>query len=347
MALSHPIKVFATRGSIPLAGVVCAFLRDRLPKELQVDGGLSLGNVKIERFANDNILVHVENVRDHLVVLIHSQVPPVDKRLIELFHLIDAIKNSHAADILVVFPYMPYARSDRKDQPRISTFSKTLAGILNFMGVRRVILLDPHDPHLKHYFDPAADEISAIYLLVDYLEREFLTQELKARSVMVFPDAGAAKRFERIPALLGLPEAYIPKERDNRGEARANGVVGDVEGKHCLMLDDEILTGGTAIDDVAMLLQQGAKSVSMVAVHPILSHKTLSAAKLVQRIEASAIERFIVTDSVPVHPKLKQAGASKFTVLPIAPLLAEAIAREVKGESLTALHQPKNVSLYR
>jgi len=347
LSTSSPVKVFATRGSDILAEEVCTALEHRLPDMLQPGDHLTLSRPEITVFSNENILVKVENVRDHFVVVIHTQTPPVNEGLIELFALLDAICNAKPADILLVFPYMPYARSDQKNEPRISTMGCLLPCFFSNppLEIKRVILLDPHDSHLKHYFRPAADEITATFLLIDYLNREVFTRKPRENTVLVFADAGAAKRFAYIPHTLGLNEAYIAKERrDNTEKPVVKRVVGEVGDKNCILFDDEILTGGTAIGDARLLLEKGANSVSMLAIHPIFADNNLTTAELIQRFENSPIERFIITDSVPVRHKLE--GASKFTVLSIAGLLAEAIKRTVLGESLTELYNPEMVSLY-
>lgn len=350
MPLFSPVKIFATQGSDGLAREICKALQPRLPPELLTGSRLSLGKTKVERFSNDNVQVQIENVRGHFVVVVHTQVPPVNDRLIELFALLDAIINARPADILLVFPYMPYCRSDRKNQPRISTMGHRLADILaKSFRIERVLLLDPHDSHLKHYFYPAADEISAIYLLTDYLKRRVFTSKPKGNSVVVFADAGAAKRYGQLAGLLNLPVAYIDKDRpDNRENPLIKKVVGEVRGKFCLLMDDEILTGKTAIADAKTLLSKsiGADSVYMVATHGILDDKKLPQSKLIKELEGSPVEKFIVTDSVPIRHKLN-TRKTKFVVLTVAPLLAEAIKRTVLDESITELHQLKNVFLYR
>ena len=242
--MSYPVKVFSTRGSDVLAKAVCEALKTRLPKDLWSEGCLKPGKIKVVRFSNENLQVQVENVRDHFVVVIHSQVPPVNERLVELFCLLDALKGARPVDILVVFPCYPYARSDKKNQPRISTMAYRFAHILNYsFGIERVMLLDPHDDHIKHYFDPVADEITSIYLLFDYLERNVFTFQPKEESVLVFPDEGASKRYSGFARLLRIPTAYIDKGRsDDREQPEVKGIIGNVEDKFCLMIDDEILT---------------------------------------------------------------------------------------------------------
>lgn len=340
------VKVFATTGSDGLASEICEGLELRLPAQLKGGDAFTLSKTIVNRFSNDNLQVQVENIRGHFVVIIHTQAPPVNDRLIELFALLDAISNAQPADVLLVFPYLPYARSDRKNKPRISTMGHRLPHILtNSFGIKKVILLEPHDSHLKHYFNPAADEISATYLLIDYLKREVLTPEIRKNSVIVFSDAGAVKRYEKVPHLLELPTAYIDKERDDDSEKpKVKRVIGEIKNKLCLLIDDEILTGRTAVGDTQMLLKEGANSVYMLAIHGTLADEKLSEAELMQKLEKSPIEKFIITNSIP-H-KL-DAKLTKFVVLSIAPLLAEAIKRAVLGESLTELHRPDNVSLYR
>ena len=346
--MSYPVKVFATTGSDGLADEVCQALQQRLPIQLQPQEGITLSRPKVERFSNENLEVQVDNVRGRFVVVIHTQVPPVNEHLIELFALLDAINDARAADVLLVFPYMPYARSDRKNKPRISTMGHRLPRILTAaLDVRRVILLDPHDTHTKHYFEPAADEISAIYLLVDYLEKKFLSSaQDRENNVVVFADAGSAKRYELVAHLLKLPIAYIDKDRpDDTESPEFKQVIGKVGGKRCFLIDDEILTGGTSIGDANILLEGGASSVIMSVIHAPLASQKLTDAEIVGKLEESPIERFVITNSIPVEHKLPDK--TKFVVLSVAPLLAEAISRTVQDGSLTDLHKRENVRLYR
>jgi len=346
--MSYPVKVFSTRGSDVLTKEICKALQTRLPKNLQADGCLKLGRSQVTRFSNENLQVRVENVRDHFVVVIHTQVPPVNERIIELFALLDALKGARPADILLVFPYYPYARSDKKNKPRISTMAFRLAHILSYsFGINRVLLLDPHDDHLKHYFDPVADEITSIYILFDYLEKEVFTLQPKEESVLVFPDEGASKRYSDFARLLRISTAYIDKgRRDDREEPEIRGIIGDIRDKFCLMIDDEILTGKTAVKDAAKVLEEGGRSIWMIAPHAVFADKNMAKSRLIQKLEFSSIEKFVVTNSIPNTAQMI-SGKSKFVVLWVELLLAEAIKRVVLSESLTALHQPENVSLYR
>lgn len=347
MSLLLPLKIFATTGSEPLAQAMYCDLKKRLSADFQQDGKFVFGQTDVIHFSNENIQVRVDNVREHFIVVVHSQVPPVNDNLIELFALLDALINAHSGDILIVFPYMPYSRSDRKDKPRISTMGCRLPRILNdAFGIKKVLLLDPHDSHIKHYFDPAADEISATFLFADYLERNVFSVRPKNENVIVFADSGASTRFRHIPRLLRMTRAYIDKERiDDKENPLPQEIVGDIRDMHCILLDDEILTGNTVVKDAEFLLEAGAKSVSVFVVHAPLANKECSDAEVVAFLEKSIVETFVVTDSIPVAHKLE--GTQKFTVLSVAPLLAETIKRTVFGGSLKELHDMEHVDLYR
>ncbi len=342
----QPVKVFATSGSVELAQNICKSLQVRLPKELQPDGKLILGNTGFEKFDNGCILPHIDNVRDHLVVIICTHAPGVHDQLFELFHIIHAAISAEAKEIMLAFPYFDYARSDKKDLPHISVMSRFLADIFSipYFGIRRKLILNPHEDHILEYFQPRANGISAVLLLTDYLEREILKPGLKEKSIVVFCDHGAADRYGDVPQFLNLPSVYINKLRINR-KSTPIGISGDVRGKFCLLLDDEILTGGTSIGDANMLLSLGASGVIFLAIHGILSSETLPVSALIQKLENSPIEKFIITDSVPVEHKL--VGTTKFKVVSVVNLLAEAIKRTILGESLTELYLPEKVSLYR
>lgn len=345
---NHPVKVFATTGSDKIAQDVCAALTTRLPRELFAGDEITLGRAKVDKFSNGNLQVQVENVRGHFAVVIHTQTPPVNENLMELMALLDAIINANPADILLVFPYMPYSRSDRKNQPRISTMGCRLPKILSQgFGIKRVLLLDPHDSHIKHYFEPAADEITALYLLADHLESRLLANNPpREKWTIVFADAGAAKRFKSLAYLLKLPTAYIDKDRpDNAEHPAIKEVVGETAGQNCVLVDDEILTGKTVLEDAEKLFRAGARTVFMTATHPILEDNK-SSAVVTQKLEDSRLTGLVVTDSVPVREKIV-SRESKFTVLTVAPLLAEAISRIVRNQSLTELHEYAQVPRYR
>jgi len=345
----HGIKVFALPGSDILAEKVCFHLNQIVPESLKPDGGIKLIKPQIELFDNENIMAKIDNVRGHFVVVIHTQCPPVHDSLFSLFALLDAIQNSNAADLLLVFPYMPYARSDRKDQPRISVMSRVLAEILNnVLNVHRIILLDPHDSHVKHYFKPSADEISSIYLYIDFIKNLIANHfpEDTDKLLIAFSDGGAAKRFsklkEHLPELL---HDYIDKYRkDNQGTLQLQKEI-LCQGKICLMIDDEICSGGTAIKDALSLKENGAEKIIMLAPHAPLAKINKPINEVITNLENSPIDHLIITDTIPTTDKIN--SQNKFHVLSVAGLLAQAIHQTVMNESVTKLHDPDNVNLYR
>jgi ribose-phosphate pyrophosphokinase len=294
----------------------------------------------VSTFSNQNIEVQVDNVRDHVVVVLHTQTPPVSDHIIELLALLDAINNAHPRQTFVVFPYMPYSRSDRKNRPRISVMGQRLPEILNkVLNVRRVMLLEPHDPHIKQYFVPTADEVPALPLLVDYIRNVYLSTMKREECAIVFADSSAAKRFEEVPSSLGIEPAYIYKSRlDNSESPTVKVVTGNVKGKHCFIVDDEILTGNTVLKDAAMLKAEGAATVRMLAVHGALLDQKLSSQQLMAKLIDSPVDEYIVTDSVPLGEKVA-LGKGKLKVISIAPLLGEACKRLILGESLSELHR--------
>jgi ribose-phosphate pyrophosphokinase len=333
------VKVFATSGTIPLAAQIQAELTDRVD-EFPPEYCVEHGDVSISRFSNENMEVQVANVRDHIAVVVHTQAPPVSDGLIELMALLDAINNAHPRQVFVAFPYMPYVRSDRKNRPRISVLGQRLPEILNkVLGVRRVLLVEPHDPHIKQYFVPTADEIPGTPLMVEHIKTTLSQECADGKCVIVFADAGAAKRFEELPFMLHIEQAYIHKSRTDHSESpTVRALTGNVKGRHCILVDDEILTGNTVLKDAAILKDAGAASVRMYATHAILADQRSSPADLIKRLAESCVDQFIVTDTIPVADKVALAP-DRFTVLPIAPLLGEAIKRMILGESLSELHR--------
>jgi ribose-phosphate pyrophosphokinase len=343
------VKLFAAPGSDEIAQNICNFLQNRIPRYLiPYEGGkLRLAKAEYEIFSNGNPQAQVEEVRDMLAIIVCTQAQPVALNYM-LFHaMLKALTDADVADVILAHPYMWFSRSDRKNQPRISTFADLYGDMMsNFFGIRRVLIMDPHDSHIKHYFKPAANEITAVYLLVDYLKKHLIGDKSN-KWTMVFADAGAANKYEKVANLLRVTQAYIVKDReDNSENPTPKKIIGDVKDQNCLIFDDEILTGGTAIKDAKALLDAGAKTLVMAAVHPILEHKELSHHDLIERLKNSLIEKFITTDSVPVGHKPDIQASGKIIILSAAKLLSEAIARMVEGRSLTELLRPENVNLY-
>jgi len=333
------VKVFATTGMETMSAQVEAELRERLCEESD-HFRVEAGEHTVSTFSNQNIEVQADNVRDHVVVVLHTQTPPVSDHIIQLLALLDAINNAHPRQTFVVFPYMPYSRSDRKNRPRISVMGQRLPEILNkVLNVRRVMLLEPHDPHIKQYFVPTADEVPALPLLVNYIRDHYLSVYKRDECAVVFADSSAAKRFEEVPSSLGVEPAYIYKSRTDHSESPTVKVVtGNIRGKHCFLVDDEILTGNTVLKDAAMLKEEGAATVRMLAVHGVLSDQKLSAQELMTKLVNSPLDEFVVTDSIPLGDK-ESFAQGKLKIIPIAPLIGEACKRLILGESLSELHR--------
>jgi ribose-phosphate pyrophosphokinase len=339
MSRAHTVvKVFATSSMGDQGAIVAAELKKLIEAESS-EHEVVVGHHKVSRFSNDNLEVQVENVRDHIAFVFHTQAPPVADGVVELLATLDAINNAHPRQTYVAFPYMPYSRSDRKDKPRISVMGQRLPEILNqVLRVRRVLLFEPHNAHIKQYFNPTADEVPAVPLLVDHIRSVIMAGQSREDFTLVFADAGAAKRFEEVPAILGIDPTYIYKYRPDNSEApQIKGIAGKFEGRHCIVLDDEVLTGGTVFKDAELLKSKGALTVKVLAVHGILADKRLNDRELMERFDQSPVDEFVLTDTVPLAHKVALAPR-KFTILPIAPLLAEASMRLILGHSLSELH---------
>ena len=333
------VKLFATTGSAALGAQVETEVRNRICARSDAYR-VEHGGHAVSFFSNENIEVQVDNVRDHVALILHTQTTPVNEGVIELLAMLDAINNAHPRRTFVVFPYMPYSRSDRKNKPRISVMGQRLPEILNkVLRVQRVMLFEPHNGHIKQYFNPTADEVPVVPLLVRHIRDVFLKQLDPKDCTLVFADAGAAKRFEEVPAELGLDPTYIYKTRsDNNESPTIKAIAGVVKDRHCFILDDEVLTGNTVIKDAELLKAAGAASVRVLAVHGILADQRLSMEAMMAKFEQSPVDEFVLTDSIPLADKVCRVPR-KFTILPIAPLVGEACTRLILGESLSELHR--------
>jgi len=283
------------------------------------------GRLHTVRFSNENLKVKIdENVREQDVFVVQTSCPPLSEHIIELFILIDALKHASARRVTAVLPYFPYARSDKKDEPRISVTARLMADLLKTAGADRVLTVDLHSPQIQGFFSMPADQLTAVPVLCEALRARGLTE-----TVVVAADVGESKDAGRFAKLLNLPLAIIDKRREGDDErAQARALIGEVRGKHALIVDDEIATGGTIFAATDFLFQCGAKSVSAAVVHPVLSGRAY------ERLALSKLERLLVTNSIP----LSAANPTpKIEVLSVAPLIAEAIARIHDGRSVSEL----------
>jgi ribose-phosphate pyrophosphokinase len=309
------LKVFSGNAHPSLAKAIVDYL------------GISLGNCEVMQFSNENTFVRImENVRERDAFVVQPICSPVDKSLVELLIMLDALKRASAGRITAVIPYYGYGRSDRKDQPRVPITAKLIADLLTVAGANRVLTVDLHSAQIQGFFNIPVDELAAAKILGDYFVEKAL-----ADLVVVAADIGATKRARDLATRLNAPLAIMEKRRlGNNDRTQTLNVIGDVEGMVSLIVDDEIDTAGSLVGVVNTLLERGSREVYACSTHPIFSGPAI------QRITESQVKEVVVTDTVPVPPGKR---IEKITVLPIAPLLGEAIRRIHTGQSVGAMFE--------
>ncbi len=307
------LKVFTGNAHPDLAKAVTEYLE------------IPLGKSEVFEFSNENTFVRIlENVRQRDTFIIQPICSPVNTSLVELLIMVDALKRASAGRITAVIPHYSYGRSDRKDQPRVPITARLVADLLTVAGANRLLTVDLHSAQIQGFFNIPVDELTALYILSDYYKKRKIND-----LVVVAADFGISRRARDVAARLNAPLAIIEQRRvGNVDKKEALNVVGEVEGKTALIVDDEVTTGATLINVVATILERGAKEVYACATHPVFSGPAI------QRIAASPIKEVTVTDTVPVNGDKK---LDKITVLPIAPLLGEAIHRIHTGLSIGAM----------
>lgn len=282
-----------------------------------------LAEVKLSRFPDGEIFTQVtENVRGNDVFIIQPTCPPVNENLMELLIMIDACKRASARRITAVVPYFGYARQDRKDKPRVPISAKLVANLMTAAGATRLLTVDLHSEQIVGFFDIPVDHLYAYPVIVKYLQ----AKEMKD-VVMVAPDPGSIKVADAYASMLGCGLAFVGKRRRSPTEVDALNVVGEVEGKNCIMIDDMTSTAGTLTAAADLLQKQGATSIIAAVSHTLLEQKGID------RLKASPITEFITTDSLP----FEKTDDMPITVLSIAELLAEAIMRIHNNQSVTSL----------
>jgi ribose-phosphate pyrophosphokinase len=286
----------------------------------------SVGSTMIKRFADGETHLQIqENVRGADVFLVQPTCTPVDHHLMELLLLIDAFKRASAERITAVLPYYGYARQDRKDRPRMPISAKLVASLIERAGASRVLALDLHAAQIQGFFDIPVDHLFSAPVMVEYFDGKFDRGEL----IVVSPDAGGVERARNFAKRLNVPLAIIDKRRTDANVAEVMNIIGDVRGKHCLMVDDLVDTAGTLVKGVEALLSHSAKSVTACATHAVLSGAA------VERISGSPLKELVVSDSIPLSDQA--AGCPKIRRLSVAPLLARAIQSIHEGGSISTL----------
>jgi len=289
--------------------------------------GISLGRCEVFEFSNENIFVRIlDNVRQRDTFVVQPICSPVNKSLVELLIMIDALKRASAGRITAVVPYYGYGRTDKKDQPRVPITARLIADLLTVAGANRLLTVDLHAEQIQGFFNIPVDELTALYLISDYIkQREY--DDL----VVVATDIGISKRARDLAAKLDTPLAIMEKRRlGNADQTETLNVIGEVEGRVALTVDDEIDTAGSLVNTAHALLERGAEKIYACCTHPVFSDQAI------QRIASCPVKEVIVTDTIPVTGDNK---LDKITVLPIAPLLGEAIRRIHSGQSIGAMFE--------
>ncbi len=309
------MKIFSGNSNRPLAQKIAEIT------------GIPLGFSEVTTFADGEIQVEIhESVRGQHVFLIQSTCPPVNQNYMELFIMLDALKRASAEHITAVIPYYGYARQDRKVAPRAPISAKVMADLISTSGADRVVAVDLHAAQIQGFFNKPVDHLFAIPTLArTWREKIGAGNDF----VAVSPDAGGVERCRAFAKRIEASIAIIDKRRSGPNEAKALHLIGDVQGKTAIIVDDMIDTAGTLTQAVDSLIKNGAKRVFAVATHPVLSGPAIS------RLKESAIEKVWVSDSIPLSEAAQKSG--KIEVISVAPVIGEAIKRIYGNDSVSSL----------
>ena len=311
--MNDELRIFAGVSNPDLAVEICECL------------DTELSSLTISRFSNDNLSVQIdENVRERDTFVVQAFTEPASDRILEMLITLDALRSASAQRITAVIPYFSYARSDKKDAPRISIAGRLIADLLRTAGADRVLTMDLHAEQVHGFFSIPVDHLTAIPIVAAHI-RETCDMD---KAVIVASDAGGAKRAGKFATRLGLPLAIIDKRRVSDTEVRQGHVVGDVVDKDAIVFEDEISTGGTMVETARTLHQAGVRRVLAGATHGVL------VGNAIENLRDAPIEGLTVTNTVHVAPEKR---LDKMSVLSVAPLMAEAIRRIHTGESVGAL----------
>ena len=284
--------------------------------------GIPLSEASIKRFSDGEISIQIgESVRGKDVFIIQSTCAPTDTNLMELLILTDALKRSSASTVTAVIPYFGYARQDRKAAPRVSITAKLVANMIEIAGIDRVVTMDLHAGQIQGFFDIPVDNLYGTITFINYLKNKHLSNPIVAS-----PDIGGVARARSLAKQLNLDLAIIDKRREKANESEVMNVIGDVNGKDVILIDDMVDTAGTLIKAAAAFKERGATSVTAFCTHPVLSGPAY------ERIAAGAIDELVVTDTIPLKEQNEH-----IKVISVAPLFAEVIRRVYHDESVNNL----------
>jgi len=309
------VKVFTGNSNPELARAICDSI------------GIPLGRSTVKPFPNGETFVKIdENVRGTDVFVIQSTSPPANQHLMEMFIMIDALRRASASRITAVLPFYGYARQDRKDQPRVPITAKLVANLLVAAGANRVLTMDLHAQQIQGFFDIPVDHLYAAPVLLEHISRQ-QTQNL----VVVSPDLGGLKMAAAYSQTLGAELAIVAKRRKSPTETEAISVIGEIEGKNVLLVDDLTETAGTLVNAASLLKQRGACRIQACVSHALINDLGI------ERLRKSEIDELITTDSV-LRPSIEGV---RITTLSVAGLLGEAIKRIYTNSSVTSLFEFK------
>ncbi|GAB6063693.1 ribose-phosphate pyrophosphokinase [Deferrisoma palaeochoriense] len=310
----HNVRVFTGNANRPLAEAICRRL------------GLPLGRAVVRRFSDGEVAVEIEeSVRGWDVFVIQPTCPPVNDHLMELLVMMDALKRASAGSISVVMPYYGYARQDRKVNPRVPITAKLVADLITVAGADRILTVDLHAGQIQGFFDIPVDNLYATPVLLEEFRRRLPGDDL----VVVSPDAGGVERARAFAKRLDAGLAIIDKRREKANVSEVMHIIGEVEGRDALLLDDMIDTAGTLTNAARALKENGARRVFAAATHPVLSGPA------VDRIVDSPLEQVVVTDTIPLSARARESG--KIHAVTVSGLLAEAIRRITECGSVSSL----------
>jgi ribose-phosphate pyrophosphokinase len=307
------LKLFYGNSNAGLAREICQYL------------GVSPGGATVAAFSDGELRVKIEeNVRGADVFVVQSCCPPVNDSIMELLIMLDALKRSSAYRITAVLPYFGYARQDRKDAPRVPITAKLVADLITTAGADRVLTMDLHAGQIQGFFNIPVDHLYALPVLLDYIKKN-----CGSNVVIVSPDAGGVERARAFAKRLQANLAIIDKRREGPNNAQVMNIIGDVQGRDALLLDDMIDTAGTIIQGAQCCKDHGARRVWAGCTHPVLSGPAL------ERLQQSCLDEVVVTNTIPLNGKEKTCP--KLHVLSVASLLGEAISRIHDEESVSSL----------
>ena len=307
------LRIFSGNAHPELAQSICEYLET------------PLGACEVFEFSNENIFVRVqENVRERDVFIVQPISSPVNTSIMELLIMIDAMKRASAGRVTAVVPYYAYGRSDKKDQPRVPITGRLLANLIETAGADRLLTVDLHAGQIQGFFNIPVDELTALFRISEYFQERTL-----ANLVVVATDVGASKRARNVAQSLNAPLAIIEKRRTgNDDHSQVLNVIGEVQGKRALIVDDEIDTGTKIVNGANALRDQGVIEIYVACTHPLFSGSA------VETLAAASLKEIVVTDTIPLPPEKR---LPQITVLSMAHLIGEAISRINTGRSVGEL----------